>query len=72
MQPEAGDNDRKMQNSQFSERVSQVGLCSGYIMLQYFLLCTPIKILIFLEYKVFGKQGMLSLGSDFAFNWLLS
>ncbi|NXY75128.1 CK5P2 protein, partial [Glareola pratincola] len=29
MQNEDGDNDRKMQNSQFSERVSQVGLCSG-------------------------------------------
>lgn len=72
MQPEAGDNDRKMQNSQFSERVSQVGLRSGYIMLQYFFLCMPVKILSFFEYKVFDKQGILSLGSEFAFNWLLS
>ncbi|NWZ20085.1 CK5P2 protein, partial [Asarcornis scutulata] len=29
MQTEDGDNDRKMQNSQFYEGVSQVGLCSG-------------------------------------------
>lgn len=27
MQPEDGDNDRKVQNSQFCERVSQVGTC---------------------------------------------
>ena len=68
MQTEDGDNDRKMQNSQFSERVSQVGLRFGYIMLQYSILCTPLKILIFLEHKVFCKQSILFLVSDFAFN----
>ncbi|NXW17691.1 CK5P2 protein, partial [Circaetus pectoralis] len=34
MQTEDGDNDRKMQNSQFSEGVSQVGLRSGYIIFE--------------------------------------
>lgn len=68
MQTEDGDNDRKMQNSQFSERVSQVGLCSGYIMLQYSYLCVPLKILIFLEHKVSCKHSVLFLVSDFAFN----
>lgn len=68
MQTEDGDNDRKMQNSQFSERVSQVGLCSGYTMLQYSYLCVPLTILIFLEHKVSCKQSVLFLVSDFAFN----
>ncbi|KAF1466854.1 CDK5 regulatory subunit-associated protein 2, partial [Pygoscelis antarcticus] len=42
MQTEDGDNDRKMQNSKFSERVSQVGHRSGYIMLQCSFLCVPL------------------------------
>lgn len=68
MQTEDGDNDRKMQNSQFSERVSQVGHRSGYIMLQYSFLCVPLcskKIRIL---EVFCKQSILFLVSDFAFN----
>lgn len=68
MQAEGSDNDGKRQNSRFSERVSQVGLRSGYIMLQHSFLCVPLKILIFLEHKVFCKQSMLFLVSDFAFN----
>lgn len=68
MQTEDGDNDRKMQNSQFSEGISQVGLRSGYIIVQYSFLCMPLKILIFLEHEVFCKESILFLVSDFAFN----
>jgi len=68
MRSEGGDNDRKMQNSRFSERVSQVGLRSGSIMLQYSFLHMPLKIRTFLEHKVFCKQSILFLVSDFAFS----
>lgn len=35
MQTEDGDNDRRMQNSQFYERVSQVGLWVHYVTLLF-------------------------------------
>lgn len=49
---EGGDNARKMQNSQFSERVSQVGLHSGSIMLKCSSLCMPLEVLVFSEHSL--------------------